>query len=267
MQPTPRPLLAAVLGVPVGVIGGLLGLGGAEFRLPLLKSFFGASAHRAVALNLSVSLVTLMSALVIRVRTAPVADAPRWWTPVAGLAIGATAAAWISAGRIGRISAERLERMIVGLLVVIGCLLIAEAFLPFEPAALAGGWAALPVALVLGSGVGVVSSLLGVAGGEILIPILVLVFGADVKIAGTLSAIVSLPTVTAGIVRHVRAGNYSAGDPLALIVPMGIGSIAGALIGGALVPWAPGAFLKVALGILLIVSAWKVFASRTKPAA
>ena len=38
-------------------------------------------------------------------------------------------------------------------------------------------------------------SLLGVAGGELLIPTLVLLFGADLKLAGSLSLAVSLPTM------------------------------------------------------------------------
>jgi uncharacterized protein len=46
-----------------------------------------------------------------------------------------------------------------------------------------------------GFAIGVVASLLGVAGGELLIPTLVLLFGADIKLAGSLSLAVSLPTL------------------------------------------------------------------------
>ena len=152
--------MAAILGAPVGVAGGLLGLGGAEFRLPILKAYFGATAHRAISLNLAVSLVTLASTLAIRSLTAPVVDPGRWALPVAGLAAGAT-----------------------------------------------------------------------------------------------------VPTLAAGILRHRRAGNYSSDDLRLLILPMGIGSVIGSLAGGALVPYAPAAALKLILGSLLIVSAWKVFAT------
>ena len=41
--------------------------------------------------------------------------------------------------------------------------------------------------LVAGFCIGIVASLLGVAGGELLIPTLVLLFGIDVKLAGSLS--------------------------------------------------------------------------------
>ncbi len=50
-------------------------------------------------------------------------------------------------------------------------------------------------AMAAGFAIGVVASLLGVAGGELLIPTLVLLFGADIKLAGSLSLAVSLPTL------------------------------------------------------------------------
>ena len=44
-------------GAVIGVLGGLIGLGGAEFRLPLLIKTFGFAALDAVILNKSISLV------------------------------------------------------------------------------------------------------------------------------------------------------------------------------------------------------------------
>jgi hypothetical protein len=52
--------------------------------------------------------------------------------------------------------------------------------------------------VAIGLGVGVVSSVLGVAGGELLIPALVFVFGADIKTAGTASLMISLAIVAMG---------------------------------------------------------------------
>ncbi|MEI2514597.1 TSUP family transporter, partial [Acinetobacter soli] len=49
--------------------------------------------------------------------------------------------------------------------------------------------------VVAGVVIGVVAALLGVAGGELLIPTLVLLFGCDIKLAGSLSLAVSLPTM------------------------------------------------------------------------
>ncbi len=41
-------------------------MGGAEFRLPVLAGGFGYPARRAVALNIAISLITVVSALLIR---------------------------------------------------------------------------------------------------------------------------------------------------------------------------------------------------------
>ena len=61
---TPR--LALMYRAPIRLLGGLIGLGGAEFRLPVLAGVFGYGARRAVALNLAISLITVVSALSIR---------------------------------------------------------------------------------------------------------------------------------------------------------------------------------------------------------
>jgi hypothetical protein len=51
---------------------------------------------------------------------------------------------------------------------------------------------------------GVVASLLGVAGGELLIPTLILLFGIDIKLAGSLSLALSLPTMLIAFKRYSR---------------------------------------------------------------
>ena len=72
------PLAALLCGAPIGLLGGLTGLGGAEFRLPVLAGVFGYAARRAVALNLAISLITVVSALLIRGGTLS-------WRPLVGL--------------------------------------------------------------------------------------------------------------------------------------------------------------------------------------
>jgi uncharacterized membrane protein YfcA len=50
----------------IGGIGGLIGLGGGEFRLPVLVGLIGFAARAAVPMNQILSLVTLMTALAVR---------------------------------------------------------------------------------------------------------------------------------------------------------------------------------------------------------
>src|SRR5437868_14615830 len=61
-----RPVAAFVAGAAVALLGGLIGLGGAEFRLPLLIAVFALYPHRAIRINLLISLATLTAAAVAR---------------------------------------------------------------------------------------------------------------------------------------------------------------------------------------------------------
>jgi uncharacterized protein len=54
---------AAFSGAIIGTLGGLVGLGSAEFRLPLLIGAFRFAALEAVILNKAMSLVVVASAL------------------------------------------------------------------------------------------------------------------------------------------------------------------------------------------------------------
>src|SRR5688572_32530886 len=60
------PFSAAIAGGGVGVLGGLLGLGGAEFRLPLLVALFGYALRQAIPLNLAISFVAVVIAALSR---------------------------------------------------------------------------------------------------------------------------------------------------------------------------------------------------------
>jgi uncharacterized membrane protein YfcA len=114
--------------------------------------------------------------------------------------------------------------------------------------------------LLFGLVIGAVSSVLGVAGGELIIPTLIFAFGADVKIAGTASLIISLPTILVGLVRYARRGAFAERRMLTeTVAPMGVGSVIRAIIGSLLVGLISSALLKLVLGLILIVSAVKIF--------
>ncbi|MFN6571300.1 sulfite exporter TauE/SafE family protein [Dendronalium sp. ChiSLP03b] len=254
--------LSFLYAVPIGVLGGLIGLGGAEFRLPVLAGVLSYSVRQAVPLNLAVSLVTIAASLAIRGSTLSFSLVIPLLPAVLSLICGAVITAFFGAAMAGRLSNEQLERIILVLLVLIGVVLIVEGFLPQQIPALlppALGWR-IPAGMLFGLAIGLVSSLLGVAGGEIIIPTLVFAFGADIKTAGTASLLVSLPTVLVGVVKYASRGAFT--DRTALsntVAPMGVGSVIGAVIGGMLVGIVPAAVLKVTLGVILNISAFRVF--------
>ena len=264
-QPRRSPALAALWGAPIGLLGGLIGLGGAEFRLPVLVGAFRYPARRAVALNLAISLVTVVSALLIRGGTLSLAPLFGLLPVIAAMIVGAVSAAYAGTALVHRVSERALERFILVFLVVIGSALIVEAFLPQDAPGLLPD--STPVrlfaAVVFGLAIGLVSSLLGVAGGELIIPTLVFAFGAGIKAAGTASLLISLPTVAVGVLRHRGLGAYAEReDVTGTVAPMGAGSVVGAVAGGLLVGVVPAPALKLLLGVILIVSAVRIFRGR-----
>ena len=77
--------------------------------------------------------------------------------------------------------------------------------------------------------------IMGVAGGELLIPTLVLLFGVDIKLAGSLSLAVSLPTMIVGFARYSQDQSFGIlRTHKSFVVAMAAGSIVGAAIGGQL---------------------------------
>ncbi len=256
------PRLAVIYGAPIGLLGGLIGLGGAEFRLPVLAGVFGYGARRAVALNLAISLITVVSSLLIRSGTLSLAPLLALLPTILAMIVGAVSAAYVGTALVHRVSEHLLERVILVFLVVIGTTLIAEAFLPQQVAGLLPDvpLVRLIAAVLLGLGIGLVSSLLGVAGGELIIPTFIFAFGADIKAAGTASLLVSLPTVAVGVMRHARLQAFAERRDLTqTVAPMGVGSVIGAVGGGLLVGVIPAAALKVVLGVILIISAVRIF--------
>lgn len=120
------PVAALLYGAPIGFLGGLIGLGGAEFRLPVLAGIFGYAARRAVALNLAISLVTVVSALLIRGGTLSLAPVLGLLPVALAMMAGAVSAAFLGVALVHRISERLLERFILVLLVGIGTALVVE---------------------------------------------------------------------------------------------------------------------------------------------
>src|SRR5882762_8687017 len=75
-------------GAIIGALGGLIGLGGAEFRLPLLIGAFRFAALQAVILNKAMSLVVVASALPFRASAVPFSALVAHWSIIANLLCG-----------------------------------------------------------------------------------------------------------------------------------------------------------------------------------
>jgi uncharacterized membrane protein YfcA len=252
--------MAAIIGAPIGFVGGLIGLGGSEFRLPFLVGLFGYATHTAVPLNLAISLLTVGAGLGTKIARGPL-GAGSVVGIITVMIAGGIVGAYIGAASVARIQESHLRHVVEWLLVIVGVFLIVEGVIGWQTGQLFRSPAlALTVAAVLGVVFGVLRSLLGIAGGEVVIPALVLLFGVNIKLAGTASQIISLPTVAVGLWRYHRAGLLGAPvDWLNTVVPMGLASAVGAVGGAAFDFSVPADALKIALGVILIGCALKVF--------
>ena len=126
-------LTALIAGAAIGVLGGLIGLGGAEFRLPLLITVFGFMALEGVIVNKAISLIVVASALAFRSTTIPIETVLDHGSIVINLLAGSLVGAWIGADLATRLATTTLYRVIAVLLVLIA-LVLAIAHDPSSPA-------------------------------------------------------------------------------------------------------------------------------------
>ena len=266
IYPIRRPAAAFCAGAAVAVLGGLIGLGGAEFRLPLLIAIFELFPHRAVRINLLISLATLAVSAIARLGFIHSTHISDFAAEIIAMLAGGMVAAWIGAGLLSRIPKRHTITVIAVLLVAIAALLVFEGFFAGATsfALPTNGMLRTAAAMVAGLLVGAVSSLLGVAGGELIIPVLIFLFGADIRTAGTASLLISTPIVLTGIARHWLTGHYRSRSMLGyLVLPMSAGSVLGAIAGGYLAAWAPTDLLRILLALVLAFSAVKLLWSRS----
>lgn len=247
-------------GAAVGTLGGLIGLGGAEFRLPLLIGVFGFGALQAVILNKAMSLVVVASSLPFRAASIPVASVLERWDVIVTLLAGSLAGAWLGAEWATKLKSQTLYRVLAVLLVAIAVVLLWGHESSISTARIHTGPWLVVVGIIVGFGIGIVASLMGVAGGELLIPSIVLLFGVDIKLAGSLSLVVSLPTMIVGFTRYSRDQSFCIiRAEWRFLSVMAVGSLVGAFLGGRMLGVVPASALLPLLAAILILSAIKVW--------
>lgn len=247
-------------GSVIGSLGGLIGLGGAEFRLPLLISYYGFAAIQAVMLNKVMSLVVVASAILFRSEVVPFAELWQYNEIVFTLLAGSLVGAWLGADWVTKLANQTLYKLIAILLVAMAGLLIWGHTFSEQMDWQLSFAQRLVFGVSAGFAIGVVASVMGVAGGELLIPTIMLLFGADIILAGSLAMMVSLPTMLTGLARYRKDARFAVViEQKRFALAMIIGSIAGAALGGYLLSFVETELLLLILAGLLLISAYKVY--------
>lgn len=182
MSTTKRAGQGFVAGGLIGTLGGLIGLGGAEFRLPVLVGLFRLATLEAVILNKAMSLVVVASALLFRLGTIPFEQLLQHRDVALNLLAGSLVGAWWAAGHALSMQRKHLNTVIMVLLVGLAVMMLSESWLGLHDSGtplFEAGPTRIVAGLVAGFGIGTVAALLGVAGGEMPIPTIVLLYGID----------------------------------------------------------------------------------------
>ncbi len=261
-----RTIWAFGWGALVGVLGGLIGLGGAEFRLPVLVSVFNYRTLQSIVINLIVSLVTVTFSLIFRSGIVGLETIAEGWLVVINILGGSLIGSYVGVNYATRINEQTLNRVVVIFLIVLSIILIGHNFIfnieSFQlPSVLRVG-----LGLLAGAVIGIFSSMLGVAGGELIIPTIILLFSIDIKLAGSLSLVISIPTIIVGLLKYKSQRKFrEIKSEQKFIISMASGSILGAFIGSNLLRYVSSSLLYLILGAILLLSAFKL--STHKPAA
>lgn len=249
---------ALALGVFGGVMAGLFGVGGGIVLVPGLVLMARLPQHNANATSLVAILVTAPAALI-----PSASDGEVSYVAAGALAVGALVGVFGGAAAMARIPA-RILRLIFGVFMLV---VAVRLFLPGGGDGGADGvQAALGVGVILGLGVtglatGLLSALLGVGGGIVLVPAMVLLFGFSQHLSQGTSLAVIIPTALVGAVRHSRHGYtlWRTG------FTVGAGGLVGGFAGGTLAQLLPGDALQVAFAVLLVVAGVRMISTGREP--
>jgi uncharacterized membrane protein YfcA len=108
--------------------------------------------------------------------------------------------------------------------------------------------------IALGLAAGAVAAALGLGGGVIFVPSLVVLFGFDQHLAQGTSLAVIFPTAIVATFAHARMGNVR--WPLA--IPIGIAGVVGAVIGARVALGLDADLLRRMFGVFLIILAGRM---------
>jgi uncharacterized membrane protein YfcA len=238
-------ILAATLvaAVAIGLLLGLLGGGGSILTVPALIYLGGQQPEAAIAASLVVVAITSAVALVPHARAGRV----DWRT---GLTLG-------SAGLAGAYAGGRLAAYVPAsvLLAVFGLLIGGAAFTMIRacrrPLRVTTRTGQLPALLGLGTGVGLITGMVGAGGGFVIVPVLVLLAGLSMPAAVGTSLLVITMQATAGLFGHLPHATID----WPIILAVTALAVAGSLAGARLTDRIPARLLRTTFGWFLTAMA------------
>ncbi|MBT9252952.1 MAG: sulfite exporter TauE/SafE family protein [Brockia lithotrophica] len=240
---------AALIGLLAGAFGGLVGLGGGVVMIPLLVHTFRLSQVRAHGTSLAAVVVSGIAGAATYARFG---SADLWGALL--LAAPAMATANLGARFAHALPEWKLKRAFGAFLLFTTALLLARPYLNALAVSGAGGavgtsGAGIAVLLATGIFTGFLSGMMGVGGGSIMVPAMVVFLGVGQHLAQGTSLLAMVPTGTVGAWTHFRLGNVAVS-----ILP---GLLAGIFLGSSLGAWIAHLLPDAALrAVFAVVQTW-----------
>jgi uncharacterized membrane protein YfcA len=259
-------ILLAAVGFAGGAFGSVVGLGGGVFMVPALALFFDVPIHEAIAASLLAVVATSTTAAVAYLRddlTNLRLGMTMETMTVAGALVGGLVGAWLSRAVLSAVFGS--------VMVVVAVYLLVRprtggpvADQPGELGALGASYydrslgatvryrvERLPAGLGASLVAGVVSGLLGVGGGFLKVPVMVLAMRVPMRAAVSTSSFMIGVTASASAIVYLARGFV---DPVTT-VPVVLGVVAGAYLGSRLTQRVRSSVLTVVLAIVLFALA------------
>jgi uncharacterized protein len=188
------------IGLLAGLLSGLFGVGGGTVIVPLLVLILAYNQRIAAGTSLAAIVPTATVGVISYALNDSVA-----WIPGLILAAGAVVGAQIGTWLLPRVSLVALRWSFITFLagVIVSLFIVVpsrEAGLPLTVLSIVG-------LVVLGVATGTVAGLIGVGGGIVVVPALMLIFGTSDLIAKGTSLLMMIPTAISGTIGNLRRGN------------------------------------------------------------
>lgn len=232
-----------LIGLVAGLFGGLVGLGGGVVMIPLMVGLLKLRQHEAHGTSLvAVAFTGVMGALTYALQGSVDLGA--------SLLLAATA---IFTSRLGAIYAhslpeKSLRRSFGWFLILVSGLLLLKPYLP-SLGLLTAGWGRGLALLFTGGLTGFLSGMMGVGGGTIMVPAMVLLLGMDQHTAQGSSLLAMVPAGAVGAYTHFLLGNTKK----ALLPGLIPGVLLGSYLGGSLAHLLSEGALR---GVFALVLVW-----------
>ncbi|NJN16574.1 MAG: sulfite exporter TauE/SafE family protein [Oscillochloris sp.] len=248
-------IIELVLGFLIGLSLGLLGGGGSILTVPVLVYIVGKAPHEAVTISLVIVGLNSLSGVGFHARGGTL----NFRTALIFGSVGMLTA-FCAASLSKAIPEAVLMVMFAGLMLVVGAMMLLRRSKPASDVSRRHG--GLAVTLASGAGVGILTGFLGVGGGFLIVPALVILVGLPMAQAVGTSLVVIAMNCFAGLLGHLG------GPPLDidLLLIFGIAGVTGTYSGSLLARRIQPARLQQSFAVFVIVLALVLLADNLSKA-